>query len=630
MNSTVCQSNPSVLNTKTVNDVNDDSNIVCVSCCKDVFMLSHEKFIARYALSKRFPGVESSNSVRRPKSKDTKSNNRVLKNTNDKSSSVHVRKVSSSVSIDSNKRETMNSTVCQSNASVLNTNTINAVNDGLNIVGVSCGKYVFMLSYEKCVARYALSRDSSIKRALFTTPIAVKSKNLEATSVVEKSRLGVAKIPTTTNKVSSALSLSADSSQRRTLSNYMKKNCNKPKMEEMVILLVLWIVDSGCSKHMTRNLKLLRNFKEKFMGTIRFGNDHFVAITGYGDYVQGNLTICHNRSIVHTRYYKTPYEMIRGRKPNVQYFHVFGSLCYPTNDRDDLRKMKPKADIGIFIGYSESLRGPNLNCSNFQDSSDEMNEIPSHQDLDNLFGPLYEEYYAPSTSKVSNNSIVNTFDVEDTPSRSLIIVEDKDVAELDGNTIMHAFENPELEEVESSLNYQDPSKIFAKLMKDNFEMSMMGEMKFFLRLQIHQSPRGIFINQSQYTMELLRKHRMEKCDIVMTPMATAKIGADLQDTDLAGCLNDYKGTFGGLHFLGDKLVSWSSKKQDCTAMSTAKVEYEHVKKGTIELYFVGTEYQLADLFTKALPRERFEYLVHKIGMRCMTATELERMAKLSS
>ncbi|GJS49201.1 hypothetical protein Tco_0599322 [Tanacetum coccineum] len=52
-----------------------------------------------------------------------------------------------------------------------------------------------------------------------------------------------------------------------------------------VIQLVLWIVDSGFLKHMTGNLQLLRNFVEKFVGTVRFGNDHFVAITGYGDYV---------------------------------------------------------------------------------------------------------------------------------------------------------------------------------------------------------------------------------------------------------------------------------------------------------------------------------------------------------
>ncbi|GJS94755.1 hypothetical protein Tco_0801723 [Tanacetum coccineum] len=78
------------------------------------------------------------------------------------------------------------------------------------------------------------------------------------------------------------------------------------------------------------------------------------------------------------------------------------------------------------------------------------------------------------------------------------------------------------------------------------------------------------------------------------------------DADHAGCKDDCKSTSGGLQFL------------------------EHVEKGAVELYFVGTEYQLADLFTKALPKERFEYLVHRIGMRCMTPTQLESLAKLSS
>ncbi|GKB20630.1 retrovirus-related pol polyprotein from transposon TNT 1-94, partial [Tanacetum coccineum] len=154
----------------------------------------------------------------------------------------------------------MNSTVCLANKSVLNTKNETAVNDGSNIVCVSCGKDVFLLSHEKCVARYALSRNSSVKRALFTTPIVPKSKNLGATSVVAKSRFSVAKTPTATNKV---------------------------------IQLILWIVKSGCSKHMTGNLQLLRTFVKKFMGIVRFENDHFAAITGYGDYVQGNLTICH-------------------------------------------------------------------------------------------------------------------------------------------------------------------------------------------------------------------------------------------------------------------------------------------------------------------------------------------------
>ncbi|GJV58380.1 integrase, catalytic region, zinc finger, CCHC-type containing protein [Tanacetum coccineum] len=60
-----------------------------------------------------------------------------------------------------------------------------------------------------------------------------------------------------------------------------------------VVQIVLWIVDSGCSKHMTGDCSLLKNFVEKFMGTVRFENDHFAVITGYGEHVQGNITICH-------------------------------------------------------------------------------------------------------------------------------------------------------------------------------------------------------------------------------------------------------------------------------------------------------------------------------------------------
>nr|GEY67469.1 copia protein [Tanacetum cinerariifolium] len=113
------------------------------------------------------------------------------------------------------------------------------------------------------------------------------------------------------------------------------------------------------------------------------------------------------------------------------------------------------------------------------------------------------------------------------------------------------------------------------------------------------------------------------------------------DADHVEYKDDCKSTSGGLQFLGGKLVSWSSKKQDCTAMSTAEAEYVSLSaccaqviwmrtqlldygykynrilmycdsKSTVELYFVGTEYQLADLFTKALPKERIKYLVHRI------------------
>nr|GEX71426.1 reverse transcriptase domain-containing protein [Tanacetum cinerariifolium]GEY67983.1 reverse transcriptase domain-containing protein [Tanacetum cinerariifolium] len=61
--------------------------------------------------------------------------------------------------------------------------------------------------------------------------------------------------------------------------------------DKEIVLLIIFIVDSGCTKHMKKNLKLLCNFIEKYLGTVRFGNDQFALILGYGDLVQGNIMI---------------------------------------------------------------------------------------------------------------------------------------------------------------------------------------------------------------------------------------------------------------------------------------------------------------------------------------------------
>nr|GFB93952.1 hypothetical protein [Tanacetum cinerariifolium] len=162
------------------------------------------------------------------------------------------------------------------------------------------------------------------------------------------------------------------------------------------------------------------------------------------------------------------------------------------------------------------------------------------------------------------------------------------------------------------------------------------------------------------------------------------------DADHAGCIDSHKSTSRGIQFLGDKLVSWMSKKQNYTAMSLAEAEYvalstscaqamwmttqlqdygfnynklplycgsqsaiaiscnpvqhsrtkhiqtryhfikEKVENGITELYFVRIEYQLADMFTKALPEDMFKYLVRRIGMRCLTPAEVEVLAKESA
>ncbi|GJY33681.1 retrovirus-related pol polyprotein from transposon TNT 1-94, partial [Tanacetum coccineum] len=62
-------------------------------------------------------------------------------------------------------------------------------------------------------------------------------------------------------------------------------------------------------------------------------------------------TACYtqNRSLIHTRHIKTPYELVDGKKPNLTFLCIFGALCYPTNDSKDLGKLKAKADIDIFL-----------------------------------------------------------------------------------------------------------------------------------------------------------------------------------------------------------------------------------------------------------------------------------------
>ncbi|GKA35866.1 retrovirus-related pol polyprotein from transposon TNT 1-94, partial [Tanacetum coccineum] len=54
---------------------------------------------------------------------------------------------------------------------------------------------------------------------------------------------------------------------------------------------------------------------------------------------------------------KTPYELVHDKKPDLTFFRVFGALCYPTNDNEDLRKLQPTTDIGIFVGYAPSRKG---------------------------------------------------------------------------------------------------------------------------------------------------------------------------------------------------------------------------------------------------------------------------------
>ncbi|GJS43180.1 putative ribonuclease H-like domain-containing protein [Tanacetum coccineum] len=177
--------------------------------------------------------------------------------------------------------------------------------------------------------------------------------------------------------------------------------------------------------------------------------------------------------------------------------------------------------------------------------------------------------------------------------------------------------------------------IFSNEMSSKFQMPMMGQMSFFLCLQVSQNPGGIFINQSKFALEILKKFRMDSCNPVDTPMGlwypkdTAMALTTYADVDHVGCQDTRRSTSGSAQFLGDKLVSWSSKKYKSITISTTEAEYIAMsgcfEEGVIELYFMMTDYQLADIFTKALPRERFEFLLPRLGMKSMSPETLKRL-----
>nr|GEX16490.1 copia protein [Tanacetum cinerariifolium] len=174
------------------------------------------------------------------------------------------------------------------------------------------------------------------------------------------------------------------------------------------------------------------------------------------------------------------------------------------------------------------------------------------------------------------------------------------------------------------------TQLFFDLMKSCFEMSMTGEITFFLGLQVNQSSRGIFLNQSSYVLEILKKYGMESCDPVGTPMEIK----DKLDLDQNGTLVDatkYRSMIGALIYLTSSKPDIVHATYLCAryqAKPTEKhLKEEHVEKGTIELYFFKMDYQMAVLFTKALPVDRFNYLVRRLGMRSLSPQELDRLAK---
>ncbi|GJU68592.1 retrovirus-related pol polyprotein from transposon TNT 1-94 [Tanacetum coccineum] len=462
-------------------------------------------------------------------------------------------------------------------------------------------------------------------------------------------------------------------------------------------------------------------------------------------------TACYtqNRSIIILTHKKTAYHIINDRKPSIRHLHIFGCTCYLTRDGENIDKMKEKEDPCILIkemsetsidnntsglvlerqmtlDYDNSSPAPQL--QNVSPSADPTS--PSQQELDLLFGPLYDELFnaEPTTLTNVNAEENNDNQEEDTqfqqdefinPLCTPTVIklkwlwknkkdEDQTVIRNKARLVAKGYaqeedgfkttflNGPLKEEVyvaqpDGFVDPDHPEKVY-RLRKALYGLKQAprawyDELSNFLMsigftkgLQIHQSPRGIFINQAKYALEILKKHGMDKGESIGTQMATKpKLNAELSgklidqtdyrskirslmyltssrpdivqaypkdsgfeltafsDADHVGCLDTRKSTSGGIQFHGDKA---QSKVDEDTAVrikasTTTKYRFitttssvmsnshsnpvqhsrtkhihtqyhfikEHVENDIIELYFVRTEYQLAYMFTKALPED---------------------------
>ncbi|GJU92592.1 hypothetical protein Tco_1317348 [Tanacetum coccineum] len=205
--------------------------------------------------------MNATSRVRRPMSRDSHVAHSVLDNSKKekKNVAVYVRK---------NKQED----VIPNKENVIDVDVANA-SKAKTLLCISCMKIVLIPCHDKCVAKHKLNVRSKIRRTFSTNSRLPKSS--KTTFVAPKTMFSEKKTQSKTLDTTFVVSKSKIDVE------------SAPKAKDKVVQIVLWVVDSGCSKHMTGDRPLLRNFIEKFMGTVRFGNDNFAAITGYGDYIHG-------------------------------------------------------------------------------------------------------------------------------------------------------------------------------------------------------------------------------------------------------------------------------------------------------------------------------------------------------
>ncbi|GJZ35564.1 retrovirus-related pol polyprotein from transposon TNT 1-94 [Tanacetum coccineum] len=558
------------------------------------------------------------------------------------------------------------------------TKSVTACNDSLNsrtsnanAVCATCGKCVFNSNHDACVSKFLNDVNARTKKPNVVPISTRKPKSQANKSVATPHKKTVASESTITSSKSYYRMLYKKTSkawkwwiaqqcpstykwvpktQKKWVPKTQKKWVPKVRNESVpkrvsfaIVQLILFIVDSGCTKHMTGNVSLLCNFVEKYLGTVRFGNDQFAPILGYGDLVQGNITIkrvyyveglnhnlfsvgqfcdadlevafrkstCFvrdlqgndllsgNRGSDHIQYHPSRNNLttpicLLSTKPH-QLKHGYGiedfliststtSTCFQRKiDGENLDKMKEKGDTCILVGYSTKSKGYRVYNKRTQGL------VPQRQKA--------SDYDNPDPAPELQNSFLSL------PPPSAEYKQFHPQQELDLLLVLlyDEFFNDVLPPF-SSVN-----KVFFSYSTEQFLFHKTHNLQRTFNLhQNHQLLQMLMLRKTtliKQNLPILSVHRYKKLLSLPHAICVKIMASTQQNTVLLASLSQPSA-------ISCNPVQHSRTKHIHTRYHFIK---EQVENGIIELYFVRTEYQLADMFTKALPERKFQDLVRTIG-----------------
>ncbi|GJW30257.1 retrovirus-related pol polyprotein from transposon TNT 1-94 [Tanacetum coccineum] len=315
---------------------------------------------------------------------------------------------------------------------------------------------------------------------------------------------------------------------------------------------------------------------------------------------------------------------------------LHGSNAYITNPHECKQTLDVSADtlnLSAELRIQDNINEPTISklVLNVFPPADTID--PSLQELKFLFSPMYEEYFNVGNQSVSKSSALSdNLQQQDTQPTLNVqhtlepIIPPINVNAEENNN--HQAEDAQFEAYEFINPFYTPNK--------KNEDNIVIRNKAGLVAKGYCQEEGIDFEESFALVT-----RLEEVQIIIAYAAHKSFSIYLMDVKMAflnGLLKEEQAPRAWYDELLTFLVSKGFTKAiaiSCNPVHHSRTKHinvryhfikEQVERGIVELYFVRTEYQLADMFTKAISLERFEYLVGRLGMRCLTSVELEVLA----